>query len=235
MSCRSDSEILENVARVVGAPMDITRERLRAVAEAWRDREEEIRSSLAGPRLARRMVLSLPLVSVVMGIFLGFDPVGVLIGTPLGWGCLVGGVVLVGVGWRWMARLERRARGSPPAPGLPAEALALAISGGLPVSVGENLVKSALSHLVTSEWEQTAIARVRVVTRHSGFPIVRELRHVADEHRRQVHHAGLRASRELGERILVPMGACLLPAFLLWGVVPVVYGMMTDSLMNPIL
>lgn len=235
MSLSSEFEILEIVARTVGAPMDTTRERLRDVAEARRDREEEIRSSLAGPRLARRMVLTLPFVSVVMGIVLGFDPVGVLVGTPVGWSCLIAGCALVGVGWRWMSRLEQRARRLPPAPGLLAEALALAASGGLPLTTCGDLVAGALPARFTSEGERIDVSRVTVLTRHAGVPLVRELRRVADEHRRQTHHGGLRASRELGERILVPMGACLLPAFILWGVVPVVFGMLTDSVMYPLM
>lgn len=230
MTTGLEATVLDEVARVVGAPVSLTRERLRDVVEATRDREEEIRSSLAGPRLARRIVLTLPVASVGMGVLLGFNPIGVLVETPVGWSFLLGGALLVIIGWRWMARLERQARNVFAAPGLTAEALALAVSGGLPVSVAWRLISGAVPPECLSDAEVLPV--VHVVTSSMGFgqPIVPGLRRVADERRRQVHHDGLRTARELGERILVPMGTCLLPAFLLWGVAPVVYAMVTDSL-----
>jgi tight adherence protein B len=34
---------------------------------------------------------------------------------------------------------------------------------------------------------------------------------------------------ELAERLLIPLGSCALPAFILWGVVPVVFELITTS------
>ena len=221
------SELLVDVARVSGAPVYEALSRVRDIRRDQATADDEVLTSLAGPRLARRTVLVMPIVAVALGVVLGFDPVSVLFFTPLGWGSLLVGGAFVWWGNRWMARLETRARMHPPFVGLAGEAVALALSAGLPADVACTLVSSAVRarSAVRGHVDVTATRALIVHTRTLGIPASDALRRHAATERRLAHHDRLRSARELGEKILVPMGACFLPAFLLWSVVPAAYGM----------
>jgi tight adherence protein B len=75
-------------------------------------RAEEVRrqldAHLAAPRATARMLAVLPALGLGLGLLVGGDPVGWLLGTPLGWACLVMGLVLIGLGLAWAGRIAHR-------------------------------------------------------------------------------------------------------------------------------
>ncbi len=70
---------------------------------------QAVRAELAGPRSTARLLMLLPLFGLGLGMVLGADPVAVLTGSLLGWGCLAGGAALTLAGWWWTERLARAA------------------------------------------------------------------------------------------------------------------------------
>ena len=56
----------------------------------------------------------------------------------------------------------------------------------------------------------------------TGVPAVPLLRATADTARRDRHRSGEREAARLGVRLALPLGLCAVPAFVAWGVVPVV-------------
>ena len=52
------------------------------------------------------MLALLPAFGLVLGIAVGGDPIGWLLGTPLGVACLVLGLILIALGlfWLWLSR-----------------------------------------------------------------------------------------------------------------------------------
>jgi len=77
-----------------------------------RDEEQvrrEVAAQLAGPRATAVLLALLPLFGLSMGSALGADPLAVLLGTPIGRGCLAVGVLLEAIGLLWTARITRRA------------------------------------------------------------------------------------------------------------------------------
>ena len=60
---------------------------------------------LAGPRATARTLATLPLIGLLLGVLMGADPIGWLLGSALGLGCLAGGAVLTGLGILWTSRI----------------------------------------------------------------------------------------------------------------------------------
>ena len=54
------------------------------------------------------MLALLPAFGLVLGIAVGGDPVGWLLGTPLGVACLVLGLILIALGLFWATRIAAR-------------------------------------------------------------------------------------------------------------------------------
>ncbi|WES64725.1 type II secretion system F family protein [Microbacter sp. GSS18] len=209
------------VATTVGAPLA---DSLRAIAAALRDTQEardEVRVALAEPAATARLMTWLPLVGVALGMALGFDTFGVLVATPAGTVCVVVGAVLMLVARWWTARLVARARAAAAVPGLGSEVLAIALSAGASVERARSL---------TSRWlgaEPSEVARDLLgLSQRAGVPAVELLRAAAslERHRARVE-ARLRAAR-LATGLLLPLGVCTLPAFLLLGVAPMLLSVM---------
>ncbi|MEW1655968.1 type II secretion system F family protein [Streptomyces sp. NPDC093707] len=80
-------------------------ERIAAGLAAQRDQREELQAQLAGPRATALMLALLPAGGLLMGAALGADPLGVLLHTPAGWGCLLVGGLLEWGGVAWTGRI----------------------------------------------------------------------------------------------------------------------------------
>ncbi|TFV80941.1 pilus assembly protein TadB [Microbacterium sp. dk485] len=215
------------VATTVGAPLS---ESLRDVASALRDGQrtaDDIRVALAEPASTARLLGWLPLVAVVLGLALGFDTALVLATTPIGLACLVGGVVLMVIAHRWNAALVRRAAAAPGIPGMAAELTAIALAGGSSIDRARGLVRDA-----TGDAAGAQVDEVLALSRAAGVPAVELLRSSAWLARHRARTDGrLRAAR-LSARLLLPLGMCTLPSFLLLGVAPMMLSILSSGVLT---
>jgi len=78
---------------------------LAASARAAEDVRVQLEAELAGPRATARTLALLPLVGVAFGVMMGADPLGWLLGSTAGWGCLVLGSSLTVIGTWWTGRI----------------------------------------------------------------------------------------------------------------------------------
>lgn len=210
------------VASVVGAPLA---ESLRGIATVLRDAQEaadDVRVALAEPAGTAKLMGWLPLVAVALGAGLGFDTFGVLFTHPIGIACLVAGLVLMLAAQGWTRSLVHRATEEGGVPGHGAELLAIALSSGVSIERASALVADA-----GSPPEQETVD-VLALSRRAGVPAVELLRASAGLARHRARTGGrLRAAR-LSTRLLVPLGVCTLPAFLLLGVAPMMLSVMSS-------
>lgn len=88
-----------------GTGLAATIHRLAESSRAAEEVRDELEVQLAGPRATARTLATLPLVGLLLGFLMGADPVGWLLGSALGLGCLAGGVTLTGLGILWTARI----------------------------------------------------------------------------------------------------------------------------------
>ena len=80
-------------------------EALSGVSVALRERQSLRRlvgSELSSARATARLMVALPVLTLLMGSGIGGDPVGFLIGSPGGWACLGGGLALGLAGLAWI-------------------------------------------------------------------------------------------------------------------------------------
>jgi tight adherence protein B len=81
------------------------------VADALQDDIElrrDVTSTLAGPRATAHLLAGLPAVGLLLGTAIGADPVGFLLGSGPGIGCLLAAVALDSAGLAWARRISRR-------------------------------------------------------------------------------------------------------------------------------
>ena len=213
-----------SIATASGAPLAPTLLRMGTTLRDLAQTSREIRVALAGPAATRRLVLWLPAVGILFGVALGFDPLRVLLTTPPGWGCAAAGVALLGLGRGWTARLVRSAEPREALPGLDLDLLAIAVSGGGSPERAVRLLRDG----ARIDAGETA-RRVLDLAARAGVPAADLLRAEADQARREhLAAAQVRVAR-LGVTLLLPLGLCVLPAFLALGVAPLVISVLTQT------
>lgn len=249
------------VAVDAGAPLAPALHRVATVLRALADARREAEVALAGPRASSRVVLALPPLGLLMGTVLGLDPLGALVGSPAGWALLVVGLALVVAGARWTRRLVARARRSDPVPGLRLDLLALAMAGGTAVPAARELVAAAwrecgLPERAAGHRRRRDARRAhddgRVVSTArsgepadadgadevlafavgAGVPVALLLRAEADARRADAVADARRRAAELGTRLLLPLGVCILPAFGALGVAPTLLALLSSTVVG---
>ena len=213
------------VAVAVGAPLAET---LRSAVTALRDAREvraEIDVALAEPVATARLLTWLPVIGLPLGSLLGLDPLRVVT-EPLGGCALAAGVVLLGVSVAWTRRLARGAQPDDAIPGWDAELVAVALSSG--ASIERACALSASARETTAE-PTAEISSALALSVRSGAPAVELLRGEAWLARQRARAAGRETAARLSTRLLIPLGVCTLPAFLLLAVVPAVLGVVRTT------
>lgn len=97
-----------SVAATQGAGLADALERLVAQDRRAEEVRRQLEAHLAAPRATARMLALLPALGLLLGIAVGGDPVGWLLGTPLGVACLVLGIALAVAGLTWASRIVAR-------------------------------------------------------------------------------------------------------------------------------
>lgn len=97
------------VASDSGSGLAVALDRVAEALRGERALAEEIAGELAGPRTTIAVLAALPAAGLLLGAALGARPVGVLLHTPAGLGCLAAGAALEGLGVLWTARIVRAA------------------------------------------------------------------------------------------------------------------------------
>lgn len=213
-----------SVAETVGAPLA---DSLRGIAAALRDAAEgadEVRVALAEPAGTARLMAWLPLLGIVLGFALGFDTLGVLMTNPMGIACLAAGALLIVAAHRWTGALVRRARPQPGVPGLHAELVAIALSGGVSLERATSLVERA-----NGPPADATAHGILVLSRTAGVPAVELLRAAASLARHRSRTEGRLRAAKLSSKLLIPLGVCTLPAFLLLGVAPMLLSVLAST------
>lgn len=195
---------------------------LRELGEAQRD----ARVALAGPIATARIVLALPGVGVLFGMALGFNTLATLFTTPVGWGCIAVGGGLLALAAYWSRRLVRSARPGSATPGLACELMAIAMAGGASLDRTSAIVGNALTRFGVAAED---VEPVLELSRAAGVPAAELLRSEARELRAAARSGAQERAAALSVRLMLPLGLCVLPAFLALGVLPLLVTVVTST------
>ncbi|UXM90969.1 type II secretion system F family protein [Paenarthrobacter sp. JL.01a] len=100
-----------DVAEASGCPLADLLTRFAAQLEAEEDAEAARQTALAGPKATVRLLSWLPLFGLVLGMVLGVDPLGILLGNPWGVATFAAGLLLTVAGRIWSSKLVTAAAG----------------------------------------------------------------------------------------------------------------------------
>lgn len=215
-----------SLAEQSGAPLSAVLARLSESLSALERLSERRSVLLAGPKATIRLVASLPVLALLMGAMLGFDPVGVLL-SPLGAMLAVLGGGLLALGVWWARRLTETLASAECIAGLECELTWVALSGGAAPSVALRRVADC-ADASGAEWVTlSALSRGAVVRRvldaasNLGTSAGQMLLAEAQSARAKAQAELERQAERLGVRVLIPLGVCVLPSFIVLGVLPV--------------
>ncbi|BDI21527.1 hypothetical protein [Herbiconiux sp. L3-i23] len=221
------------VATRAGAPIAAA---MRAQAVALRERAQHAREAeiaATGPRMTARVLLGLPIGGALLATALGFDVVGALTRSPLGWTALIIGMALAASGAVWTARMVGSIAASPRAPGLLLDLAAVAVLGGMPPESSITIATRAIPPRLRDDDDVAAATRTIAFARRSGAPIASLLVEEAAMRRRVDAARSRREVERLSTRLLAPLGVCILPSFLLIGVLPVLTAVISSTVTAP--
>lgn len=221
------------VASDAGAPLAATLAELAASLRSLAQNQRDLETALAGPAATARMVMVLPVVGILFGMALGFDSLRILFTTPPGLVCLALGSVLMLLAQLWNQRLVRRARPVHLTPGLALDLMAIAVSGGASLSRARRVVADARETCgIGNDGSAAAIEEVLELSRRAGIPAAALLRSEATEARRTARSAGERRAATLAVTLMLPLGLCILPAFMLLGVAPLLIAVISSTVIG---
>lgn len=216
-----------SVSERCGAPVAAS---LRSLSGTLRDMgqtQRDVRSALAGPRSTSRVVMALPLVGLCFALVLGSNPIDILL-SPLGLLCMAMGTSLMAIGWRWSSRMARNAIPEDASPGLFVDLAAIALSGGASVERGLAAVDTTIETLGSGR-DRGAADEVIALAERAGVPAADLLRSEGARLRREVASEASQRAARLSTRLMIPLGLCVLPAFMLLGVAPMMIGILSST------
>ncbi|HEV7956956.1 MAG: hypothetical protein JWL94_2051 [Microbacteriaceae bacterium] len=218
------------IATEAGAPLSSTLREFAASLRSLAQLERDLEVALAGSVSTARLVMVLPVLGVLLGLALGFDTIGTLFATGPGLLCLLLGLALMATARLWSRGLVARARPKTLTPGLTLDLMAIALSGGASIPRAVAAVDEAkASCALGGDTDDTALAEVLELSQRAGVPAAALLRSEADEQRRVARSDGDRRAAILAVTLMLPLGVCVLPAFMLLGVAPLLISVISST------
>lgn len=211
VSEEAEFEILE-LAIAVGAPLAPLAKSLASHQDSLKAFDREIQQALAVPVATRRLMIWLPVVGLALSELLGLGSLSAL-STTVGLVGFLVGLALMYLGARATQRLLDQAKQNSALPSSGWFRFGILISAGMPLSQARKEA-SPLSDpdgLIDLAVATGASLKELVISKQNS-----ELANFAAER--------IAAARALSVSLLVPLGLTMLPAFLIFTVLPMVIG-----------
>lgn len=222
-----------DVAIETGAAPGRLLSRLGKVLTTFAASARQAEVAAAGPRATIRLVTWLPVAALALAQLAGIPALTVLTTTEMGWVMLLGSAVLMFSARRWLTVLVSRSQRFSWAYGLAPELVAMVLrSAGSPATAWELVAAiPEAGYLSLSDCTRDAEACQQSLQRSDewGVPAAALLELQAQQLRRQAQHDRDLAHARLSVRVLLPLGVCVLPAFVMLAVVPSVLALLSST------
>lgn len=223
-------------ARVVGAAPAQT---MHVVANAMTEAAETVRLAQAynaGPRSAKRIMMALPLFSLLGAMVLGQDVVGVLGGSMLGWFLMVSAAVLMWIAHVWSNKMIDHALSFSWFQGMRAECCAMYVGAGLPLNIAlsktDEFAQPFERALPDNIDHRDDVGGLVDLSRREGIPVAGLMRAHAQQQRSLAQQQLRYRVERLGVQLVIPLGVCILPAFIAVGIIPIVISMLSSTTLS---
>jgi tight adherence protein B len=218
------------VAAESGAPLaGCLRDVSRALLEVG-DVQRSIDIALAAPIATARLMTLLPVVGLAFGAVLGFNTLATLFTTGPGLVCAALGIALLVVSRTWNSLLVRAALPRGIAAGMAVELMAIAMAGGASVTRARQTTTTALAtYGLTEPGDEGRMDAVIDLARRAGVPAAELLRAEGAHARREALTSSQKRAAGLSVKLMLPLGLCVLPAFMLLGVAPLLLSVVIST------
>lgn len=208
-------------------------------AQAFAEAAENARNArvqLAGPQAATTLVMTLPLLAIAGGFVAGYNPLAFLFGSVMGWMLLIGATGLMFLSHFWSQRMVARAQQWEWSRGMATEAMAMSLKAGQSLSQARSWANNiATSFSLNKEMAQHELTRcdefVELASR-TGVGLSVLLRSQAQRERNAAREEAQMRVEKLAVRLMIPLGVCVLPAFIAVGVLPLVASVISSTTLN---
>ena len=131
----------------------------------------------------------------------------------------------------WNRRLLARAQPRGEAPGLTLDLMAIAVSGGASMNRAASMLSEAQRQCgMVRDSSDGVLDEVLALSLRAGVPAAALLRSEAAEARRIAKSEGEQRAATLSITLMLPLGICILPAFMLLGVAPLLISVITSTI-----
>lgn len=213
----------------MGAPLkNILLSLSHALAQASRN-AREARSQLAGPQTATRLVMILPGIAIVGGMAAGYNPLAFLLLQPVGWFLLVVAAGLMWLAHTWSASLVAAAESTTWAIGMPTEVMAMVLRSGASLRQARHRAQEIADNYLTDHFELEQCDEFMELSTRTGVALSDLLHAHAELLRDRARNNSHEAIERLGVKLMIPLGVCVLPAFIAVGVLPLVASVISST------
>lgn len=212
---------------------------LEVCAHAFSEAAENARQArvhLAGPQAATKLVMALPLLALAGGYLAGYNPLMFLLGTALGWFTVLGAGALMFISQRWSQQMVTKAQRWEWFRGMAAEVMAMSLSAGQSLSQARNWA-SAVSRDFSADKaggraELDRCDQFVQLALTTGVALSGLLRTQAQRERNASREEAQMRVEKLSVHLMIPLGVCVLPAFIAVGVLPLVASVISSTALH---
>ncbi len=203
-------------------------DRIRQVIEQNQTQQRKVDLAYASPRATVRLVLWLPIASLIIGQFSGLGSIQVLFQSPLALTSVLSGGILLAVGHLWSGKMLKKARLVEVDNAIYLDAIAIGLSAGLPIERALEVAAIDFANDI-DEPVKLELQKILTLSKETGAGLTQLLREQADSIRGESNYKKSLALEKLSVRLMIPLGASVLPAFALIAVVPLALSFITEN------
>ncbi len=220
---------VHTVAHHTGAPLGNALWALTTALHERYEAERAVRATILAPVYTQRLLMGLPLLGLLLSAALGVDALEFLTSSGLGWIATVSAVVLMAGAWRWSRAMIREALPGPSFLSPALDLLAIATSGGASPEAARIRVDDALSRHGLNAPDGHTLDKLPALSRRVGIPLRALAVAEASWVRARAKADATERAAALSVKILIPLGMLVLPAFVIVGVIPIVFALLSGA------